>query len=174
MAFVVISYPRIFEEDYSWIQGIRSQYDSRYQLLAPHFTFVFPCSLQNPADLIEHVRKKTQKVKQISFIIQHTITVKNSMSGQYHLFLVPNEGLEAFTWLHDNFYTGLLAAKLRQDIPFIPHITIGDGLDLKESGSLVEKLNKPDMNIKGIVDFLEVACYEEQKIQTLERIRLEE
>jgi 2'-5' RNA ligase len=174
MAFVVISYPSISEEDYSWIQGIRYQYDSQYQLIAPHFTFVFPCSLQNPEDLIEHVRKKTQKVKPKPFIIRQIITVKDNLSGQCHLFLVPHEGLEAFTRLHDNLYTGLLAVKLRQDIPFIPHITIGNGLDLEKSGSLVEKLNKPDLNIKGAVDFLEVACYEEQKIQTLERIRLEE
>jgi hypothetical protein len=57
----------IREEEYDWIQMIRAQYDSQFQIIALHFTFVFPCHLPNPEKLIHNVNMKTQGTKQISF-----------------------------------------------------------------------------------------------------------
>jgi 2'-5' RNA ligase len=112
-------------------------------------------------------------MKQIPFFIRQIATVKDDLIGQYHLFLVPTETSEAFIKLHDVLYTGILAAQLRRYIAFIPHITIGNRLDSETSRDLVGKLKNLDLNIKGIVDFLEVASFKEKKIHTLERIQLE-
>jgi hypothetical protein len=49
MALVVVDYASISEHDYSWIQTIRAEHDMYYEIVAPHFTFVFPCSITDQA-----------------------------------------------------------------------------------------------------------------------------
>jgi 2'-5' RNA ligase len=174
MAFVVISYPDLAREDYDWIQTIRAQYDAQYKFIAPHFTLVFPFLLENSADLIQHVQKKTQGIKRIPFVIRQAITVKDKLSESYHLFLTPDEGSDDIIRLHDNLYTGILAAELRRDIPFIPHITLGNIGTQEIFHTLTENFNAVPLNIKGTLGILEIASLEGQKVLTQERISLGE
>jgi 2'-5' RNA ligase len=173
MTFVVISYPNMSREDFSLVQTIRAEYDSQYQLIGPHFTLVFPCPVPDQVDLVRHVGQKVQGIKRIPFVIRQAIWVEGNPNGQYNLCLVPDAGSNEIKKLHDDLYTGLLAAELRRDIPFIPHITIGNRGSPEILSGLAAKLNARGLNIAGVLDSLEIASLEGQKIGTLERIPLE-
>ena len=118
MALVVISYPNISSDNLDWIQSVRSQHDDQYKIILPHFTLVFPCSIECFTDLIVHVQQKASEVKPMSFAIRRAITVKDSLSQNTHLFLIPEDGSSDLIKLHDILYTDLLSSQLRLDIPF--------------------------------------------------------
>jgi 2'-5' RNA ligase len=173
MPYFVISYPNIDKEEFDWIQTIRLEYDSQYQLIAPHITLVFPCQLPNQVDLIQHIQQQTCGLKQIRFIIRDMLTVKDSLSENYHLFLVPKEGSQDIISLRDTLYTGLLAAELRRDIPFVPHITIGNGRNRGIFQNVLDRWKTQNKIIQGTLEILEIASLIKGKIIPIERIQLE-
>jgi 2'-5' RNA ligase len=173
MPLVVFSCPIMNEREFNWIQTVRLNYDSQYQLIAPHFTLVFPCQIPNQAEFIEHIQRKTHGLKQIRFTIRDMLTVKDSMSENYHLFLVPEEGSKDIINLHDTLYTGLLAAELRHDIPFVPHITIGNGRGSGIFQNEVDRWKIQPKIIQGRLEILEIAILERGNLLSVERIRLD-
>jgi hypothetical protein len=85
---------------------------------------------------------------------------------------VPDEGFSRIVKLHDRFYTGLLAPELRLDIPFIPHITVGNLTDSLRCIALVDELNAQDFEISGTITALDVIKESNGNITTIERIKL--
>ena len=83
--------------------------------------------------------------------------------------------------LHDRLYEGLLAQRLRLDLPFIPHIAISNtnanANDPKICKQLADDLND-DLNdegceVEGFVEALDVVSLERDQIATVERVPLE-
>jgi 2'-5' RNA ligase len=49
----------------------------------------------------------------------------SSITSDNSLFLLVQEGNSEIIRLHDELYTGVLAEFHRDDLPFVPHITLG-------------------------------------------------
>jgi hypothetical protein len=98
--------------------------------------------------------------------------VKDSFSTKTHLLLVPDEGFSALVKLHDALYTDMLAAELRLDVPYIPHITIGDHVDPYVLRSIATVINAQNICINGEIMALDISVYANNSIQTAERVPL--
>jgi len=61
---------------------------------------------------------------------------------------------------------------LRLDIAFIPHIGIGNAVDARECKRLADELNNTNFRIEGTIDALDVVCYENEEVQTIEQLKL--
>ena len=173
MSLLVLSYPEISQEDFNWIQKIRAEHDIlHYKIVDPHFTIVFAVDDINRNEFIDHVKEQTQGFKKITFILRNAVVNKDSFSEYTYVFLVPDEGRSGIIKLHDKLYQGRLATKLRLDIPFIPHISIGNSLDPQECEKLVDQLNQQPFAIRGFIETLDVVKYGDNKLETIEQIKL--
>jgi len=174
MALVVVNYPSISEHDYNWIQAIRAEYDIYYEIVSPHFTFVFPCSITDEAGFVRHIKQRSYGVKKIHFVAKCALVVKGRVSEYTHVFLIPDDGFSDIVKLHDRLYTDLLASELRLDIPFLPHIGIGNGVNPQVCKTLADNLNRTGFSIGGTIDALDIASFDGKEIKTIEHIQLQE
>lgn len=174
MALVVVNYPSIAEHDYNWIQAIRAEHDIYYEIISPHFTFVFPCSITDEIRFVRHIKQHLNGVKKIRFVSRCALVVKDRVSEYTHVFLIPDDGFSDIVRLHDRLYTGLLASELRLDIPFLPHIGIGNGVNPQACKTLADNLNRTGFSIEGTIDTLDIASFDGKEMKTIERIQLEE
>jgi 2'-5' RNA ligase len=153
MAFLVVAYPILAPADDAWIQAIRAQYDvERYRVIAPHFTLVFPTTEIARSMFLEHITQQAAGVGPMAFVIRCAMMVRDPLSANTQTFLVPDEGYSALVKLHDRLYTGALAAALRLDIPFIPHITIGTAADPWTCKQLADLINRQGVCIRGRIE----------------------
>ncbi len=172
MALVVLSYPVIAEADLSWIQEVRAAHDPLYyEVAAPHFTFVFPVVVDREA-LSSHVSERVRGTPEIRFVLRCALVVKDVLSQYTHVFLVPDEGFGKIVNLHDRLYTGLLAPHLRIDIPFIPHVGIGNSIEPLACKRLADELNARDLRIEGVVRTLSIVSYEQGMIVPINSVDL--
>ena len=118
MIYALVHYPEINTER---IDLLRMKYDPQADLIAPHVTLIFPLpeTIDEPA-LISHIEGVLLSWK--SFPIR---LAKLEKSFDDCLFLTPTEGADELTSLHDELYTGMLAAYKNSDIPYVPHVTLG-------------------------------------------------
>jgi len=173
MSYVVIAYPKISASDYEWIQSIRKLYDTRqYSVVQPHVTLVFPISKPNKESLIEHVRSKVTILKAFDIKFDSALVVEDDSKTYFHAFLIPSLGFDEITFLHDISYTEYLESELRTDIPFIPHLGIGNNDDKKVMEELANKINNQGVSISGKIDQLTVAEYDGKKVRDLQNIDL--
>jgi len=57
MSCLVLSYPELSAANYNWIQGLRAKYDQlQYNVVGPHFTFVFSVSNLEQETFVAHVK----------------------------------------------------------------------------------------------------------------------
>jgi 2'-5' RNA ligase len=98
--------------------------------------------------------------------------VNDDSSPNVYVLLVPDEGFSGIVKLHDRLYTGLLADRLRLDIPFIPHVTIGYSTDIHLCKSAVDDLNGQDFEIEGVIDQLELVRIEGSTYETIYHFQL--
>ena len=173
MSYVVIAYPKISASDYEWIQSIRKLYDTRqYSVVKPHVTLVFPTSKPNKESLIEHARSKVTILKAFDIKFDSALVVEDDSKTYFHAFLIPSLGFDEITFLHDISYTEYLESELRTDIPFIPHLGIGNDDDKKVMEELANKINNQGVSISGKIDQLTVAEYDGKKVRDLQIIDL--
>ncbi len=173
MSFLVLGYPELSPADYAWIQNVRAQNDQlQYDIVGPHFTFVFPVSSLDQDAFVTHVQQQARGVARLTFALRCAVVVKDALNGYRHVFLTPEEGYSAMVKLHDRLYTGPLAAKLRLDIPFIPHLTVGYDADAHACKRLADELNAQDFSIPGAITALDVVRYEDGRAESIEQITL--
>jgi hypothetical protein len=173
MALLVLAYPGLSQEDYDWIQTTRSKWDELYyNVVEPHFTLVFPVFNFDQARLIDHVKHQAALFAPFSFVLRCAVLNKDAFNDYTHVFLTPDEGYSNIVKLHDQLYTGPLAPELRLDIPFIPHIGLANAVDPLRCKQLAGELNGQNFEIAGQVDYLDVVWYENNKVETVERMML--
>jgi 2'-5' RNA ligase len=118
MFYAIVHYLDI---DTSQINQLRKKFDPQADLIAPHITVVFPVpesvGEQRLASHIDSVVRGWQP-----FPIRLKGLLK---SWDDCLFLLLADGSANVIALHDEFYTGPVAQYRREDIPFIPHVTLG-------------------------------------------------
>ncbi len=172
MLFLVLAYPKLADKDLLWVESIRKAHDKLYaEVVKAHFTFVFPVTIQQE-QLASHVKKIALSEKSFKFVLKCATLVDDAFNDYMHVFLVPDEGYSDSVKLHNKLYTGILAPELRLDIPFIPHIGIGNSLEAQECKKLADDLNKENFSISGKIDTLSLVRYEANKIDTIEEFVL--
>ena len=173
MRFAVIGYPKFIPNEGRLIPVTRAIYPKLiYPKFAPHFTFVFPQGSVSAHSLIQYVQAIAVTQARIPFVIRRAEAVQDAPSENTYLFLVPDEGYDAIIKLHDLLYTGVLAAELRADIPFIPHITLGYTPDAAYCQQAADELNTKVIELRGIIETLDVIQVEGDSGQTVEQITL--
>ena len=111
MKLAVVAYPKLDEADRVRIEAFRTKHDPQAPRLAVHVTLVFPVvtDLIELEDEIALVAKSTQP---ISFTIRGTRAVRDVLTTESHVVLVPEEGSADVTMLHDRFVLGCPSAAL--------------------------------------------------------------
>ena len=174
MSHLVVAYPELKKKDYSWIQELRSKYDILYyDIINPHFTFIFPVFYLDKKELISEVKEKSRGLNIINFSLRCAIINKDSFNDYWHIFLVPDEGYSDITKAHDKFYSGKLKDELFLAIPYIPHIGIGNSTNANDCKILVDELNERNFEIKGKIKNLSIISIIEKKVEDIETIELE-
>jgi len=93
-------------------------------------------------------------------------------SDDYYVFLVPDEGFSELALLHDALYAGVLASRLRLDIPYVPHIGIATLKDPRKCKELADELNAKPLRIQGQVEEISVVDYDGKVVTDLRHFRL--
>ncbi|MEN6379524.1 MAG: 2'-5' RNA ligase family protein [Methanofastidiosum sp.] len=173
MPLLVIGYPELKKKDYEWIQDLRNKYDLLYyDIVKPHFTFVFPVFNLNKKELTSEIKGKCKGLEEINFCLRCAVLNKDSFNDYWHVFLVPDEGFSNITKIHDKFYSGKLKDEYFLAIQFIPHLGVGNSTNANECKKLVDELNEKNFEIHGKIKKLTIVNYEDKKIEDIETIEL--
>jgi hypothetical protein len=174
MALLVLAYPEISKVDYERIQTFRQQYDPLYYtVVEPQITLIFPVTDWTPDKFTAEVQKQTVDLTAINICLRCAVLNKDAFSDTFHTFLVPDEGYGAIVRLHDRLYADKLFPNRALAVDFIPHMGIGNSLDPLVCLDMVRGWNQQDFAIAGYVTALDVVNYEDDQVETLERILLE-
>jgi 2'-5' RNA ligase len=169
-----LAYPRWSEIDSQFIEQFRAANDLRScDVVAAHFTLVFPCGAVGEPQYTEHVQAVAREQPAIPFVCRYTMLGTDAQDSTAYVFLVPDEGFSDLSLLHDRLYRGVLEPHLRLDIPYIPHITIGTVAERKQAKRLCDQLNERGIYIAGRVERLSVCTLEGGKVRTIESFPLQ-
>jgi hypothetical protein len=169
----VVSYPIISVDSFNFIQDLRQRHDElNFEIIAPHFTFVFPVANIDREIFSHHVKRSLCNIPSFDFAIRCATICNDIFFDRTHVFLVPDEGYSQMIKLHDRLYTGILADKLRLDIAFIPHIGIANSRNPHNCKQLADNLNQQQFEIYGKVNKLDILWDEGDKVGKIEEIYL--
>lgn len=150
----VIARPRFDKADLAWLTDIRSRRaDSRG---APYFTLVFAAVDLTAEQFIHTIRANAKGANAIRFRLRSALVVPEHNVRRFHVFLIPDEGFGAILKLHDALHAGLLKGALRQDTPYLPHVTVATTADYDSARGLAFALNNGGIDIDGHIDALQV------------------
>jgi 2'-5' RNA ligase len=107
------------------VEAIRARHDPQYGRVEPHFTLVFPVQDVGEAIIARRVEAVAAATPAIAFRLNAARVTPDALTPRTHIVLTPNAGGDAIRALHDALYRGDLAASLRADIPYEPHVTVG-------------------------------------------------
>lgn len=173
MSLLALAYPRISKKDYKWINDFREENDElNRRVMEPHFALVFPVFNQRPETFIEEIKSRSADHHSINFVILCAVMDKNAFTPYWHVYLVPDEGYSQIIKLHDSLYSGKLSHELRMDSPFIPHIEIANSVEKWTCKEWVDQINYLNLEIKGSIEELDVVEYHDERVETLEKIKL--
>ena len=103
------------------LNGIRRKYDPTFELIRPHVTIMFPAPESvGEVRLREHIHNIALRRRQ--FPVRFRGFVK---SPDHWLFLKVEDGNAEFVQLYASMYTGPLAEFRRDDVEFVPHVSLG-------------------------------------------------
>ena len=118
MLYAVVHYPDI---DTTRINQFRQKYDPQFRLIEPHITLVFPIpDLFCEWNFVHHVESVLKNLRPFPFRLQGM-----QRSCDDYLFLLVEEGNVDISNLHVELYTGVLASYQRDDLAYVPHLTLG-------------------------------------------------
>lgn len=173
MALCVVSYPTMSSADYEWIQNIRRAHDAVFfDVVAPHFTLVFPTENIGEFSLITRVAEVAAETSPFEVVLRRATVGDPSFLGHAHVFLIPDEGFSDMVRLHDALYAGVLEAELRLDLPFVPHIGVASTPDVNECKAIVDRLNRDRFALHARVERLDVIGYDGRKTWSIEECAL--
>lgn len=173
MALLVLSYPELNENDFALIQDHRREHDSAFfDVVGPHFSFVFAATDFTGKDFIMEVLKHSEEAKKIEFVSRCATVSKDGFEEIYHCFLVPDKGNSKIIRLHDSLYSGLFKSNHRLDINYIPHIAIGSSPDPFKTKRMVDEWNRQKFAIQGWISKLSIVKYEDNTVTLLREVEL--
>lgn len=166
----VVSYPVFDTAAIAWIESIRAQHDPQASRIPPHFTLVFP--VDAPADMSGEIARVSARHAPIAFVIRSAIAMPDVVHGGAHVFVVPDEGRHQIEHLHDELYAGVLRSFRREDIAFVPHITIAAHGDVRWCETYAERLNGTLQPMRGVIESVTLIEVTASRIESLARFEL--
>lgn len=146
----VVAYPTLDHHSLDWIESIRVRYDPQASRIPPHFTLVFPVD-EPPCEITDEIARACLRHRPIPFVIRSALSMRDVVHGGAHVFVVPDEGRDHIARLHDELYAGVLRPHLREDIAFVPHITIAAG-EVRWCENYAQQLNGILQPVRGVIE----------------------
>lgn len=156
MLYAVVHYPNI---DTHQINKFRKKYDPQFHLIEPHLTLVFPLpDFLSESRLIHHVESVLKDSRPFPIHLQGL-----QRSWDDYLFLLVEEGRADIRNLHTELYTGLLAAYLREDLVYVPHLTLGSFSGAADIYSeALEEAEGLDLNLHCELDRIHIVMIDDE------------
>jgi len=175
MALLVVAYPELSKTDFDRIQAYRQVHNELYyQVVAPHFIFVFPVFDWEPEAFVEEVEKQAWGISKFTFTLRSAVLNKDAFNDFYHAFLVPDEGYGRLIRLHDRMYAEKFLPQRALTIDFIPHIGIGNSQDPLACLAMVREWNKDDFAIASKISKLDIIRYQDDTTSSIQQIMLDD
>ena len=89
-----------------------------------------------PGAFTKTITANAQNCHAIRFRLRSALVAPETVVRRFHVFLIPDEGFGAILQLHDALHAGALKAALRQDTPYLPHITVATTSDYDSAQKL--------------------------------------
>lgn len=114
-------------ENVGLIDELRQEYDPLATKIPPHITLVHPFTDEiSNESLIAHVQNTLKGARSFHLRLQG---VTGSPNG--YLFLNVKRGNDEVIGLRDCLYTGVLAPYYYRKATYVPHLTVGQGMDMQ-------------------------------------------
>lgn len=147
----VVAFPLLDADDRQWIESIRAKHDPEAKRIAAHFTLVFPAVMSARATEA-HLSRVTPLTDPIRFMLRRAAVAPDALGSGGHVFLIPEDGRDALTGLHERLCEGVLQNPTRRNAMFTPHITVAAGTSIDPLHTLAGELNaKGGLNIRGSI-----------------------
>jgi hypothetical protein len=173
MSILVLAYPEIEAGGFDLIQEFRSHHDQLYfKVVDPHFTLLFPVFDFSAEQVLEEVKRVAKGSEKFSFSKLKAISHKDELSELSYVFLVPEIGYGNIVNLHDALYGKILAAELKKEIPYIPHVSIASSQEQERCIELATDWNNRKIEIEGIIGSMSVVNYENNTVEILHTVNL--
>jgi 2'-5' RNA ligase len=166
----VVAYPTLDQDSLGWIESIRLRHDPQASRIPPHFTLVFPVD-ESPGNITDEIARACLRHQPIPFVIRSALSMRDVVHGGAHVFVVPDEGRDRIARLHDELYAGVLRPHLREDIAFVPHITIASGEE-RWCENHAQQLNGILQPVRGVVESVTILDVTRTEIESLARFEL--
>ena len=166
----VVAYPILDQHSLDWIESIRIRHDPLASRIRPHFTLVFPVD-ESPGDITDEIARACLRHRPIPFVIRSALSTRDVIHGGAHVFVVPDEGRDDIAQLHDELYAGVLRPHLREDIAFVPHITIAAG-EVRWCENYAEQLNGILQPVRGVIESVTLLDVTRTRIESIVRLAL--
>jgi 2'-5' RNA ligase len=151
----VVAYLRFDAEHEAWVKSVRSANDPQARLIDAHFTLMFPLICEADT-LVAHVKQLMASFSSFSVTLARVVAQRDVVSGGSHVFLVPSEGGDQIRRIHDELYATTFRAHLREDVPYLPHVTVGASATFEECASLAEALNQGAIDVRARIDAIDI------------------
>jgi len=151
----VVAYPNVAAVDRAWIEAVRVEHDPQAARLGAHFTLVFPAEVA-AAPMVARVQSVAASCRPFAFALAEVKIVRDAATLMWHVFLVPTSGQAELRALHERLYDGELRRHLREDVPFVPHVTVAASADEAACARLAARLEQEGRVVCGRVDSLDV------------------
>jgi 2'-5' RNA ligase len=167
----VVAYPEVDDSERQWLEGVRAAHDPQARLIAAHFTLVFPAEADHGA-VIGLTSAVCGVERPIRFTIGRAGAVRDMDGVGGHVFLIPDGGCAEIAALHKRLYDGPLRGRLRSELPFMPHITVGAHADLGRCRALAADIEASGRRVSGTIDCIDVVEVAADGVQSLRTFRL--
>jgi 2'-5' RNA ligase len=159
MLYALVHYPNV---DAQQINLFRKKYDPQIDLIEPHITLMFPVPASIGKDnLVSHLRSVLSGRQPFPIHLQG---FQKSWDG--YLFLMVQEGNTDIINLHSEIYTGVLADYRKEDIPYVPHLTLGVfAKNVNEYAEALEEAKRLDLDYRGMLDKAHLVQVNDERTQ---------
>ncbi len=155
-----------------FIDEFRRAHDPQATLVPPHFTLVFGSIGADEAAVLRHVEAVAAASVPIRFHCRCAVLGADERAERAFVYLVPDEGHAAISLLHDRLYRGPLAAGLRLQLPYVPHVTVGSTTDFRQAKAWCDALNEQGVDVAGTLSALTVGALRGGVFQVLRHFEL--
>ncbi|MDI6666816.1 2'-5' RNA ligase family protein [Leuconostoc falkenbergense] len=146
----VLIFPDFNSVDQATIQSIRQKNDSLYTHIRPHVSLVFPFK-SNASDTI--ICDAVQSVVKQFELFTLTLNRVEGDTDNGYVWLSVAQGADIIKMIHDKLYElENFKPFYRCDIPYQPHVTIGQSLQPSEARQLVKTLNESQWHITAKIE----------------------
>lgn len=152
-----VAFPEWPVADAAFVDAFRRQHDeAMHAVVEPHVTLLFGCSALPVPEYLAHVERVASAASVLKVRFRYAMLGADDEQPLAYVFLVPDEGHAGLSLLHDCLYGGPMAAHLRLDLPYTPHVTMGRSADRLQAKGWCDQLNEAGLDIEARISMLTV------------------